>query len=43
MSLWWADSGEVRLGELGRLAGRALRQGRLVEVFPRQGRLIEEV
>ena len=43
MSVWWADSGEVRLGEARRLAGWALRRGRLVELIPRQGRLVEEV
>ena len=31
MSVRWVDSGKVRLGELERVAGKALRQGRLVE------------
>ena len=35
MSVWWADTGKVRLGETQRVAEWALRQGRLVEVTPR--------
>ena len=43
MSVWWADSGEVWLRVARRLAGWALRQGRLVEEALQQGRLVEEV
>ena len=43
MSMWWADSGEAWLRVLRRLAGWALRQGRLVEEALQQGRLVEEV
>ena len=43
MSVWWVNSGQAWLRLVRRLAGWALRQGRLVEVAQRQGRLVEDI